>query len=514
MHKKKTLIDIFVTFLCLLVAYWIHIHTFINWDVAWHVEGARRLLLGGSYLVNVFDNNSPFVFAYYFPVIWLHKFLAVQYPNLIVTYMLLTAIIPLLLTYTIINKIFAKKEIFVKTFLYYITLFVIVFLPAFNLGHREMILIYFFLPYFLILVFSTTNPAATSFGKTLSTIAVVLAAFGIAQNYFYLSIPIFLDIYRYIKTKKFTIYQFSFYCCIFISVITIAILYPEYIKHIIPMVLCYERGFNFPILVLLLEALTFISLLTIIIVLINFKRLHKSNDIVMAFIAATASLVIYFLELKLWYYHLYPALSFIVLILALIIIKYYEETLLGFTIQPKINLFSAALSSGILVTIFIIMVGYAIDELIIYHDPNYEMNRWLVYSQQHFRDKKLFFFVIKMGFAYSLPLYSQANIEIVSPWSNPWLLPYIILNKNNNCHRELQSDIGIFRKLAASAIAHTKPDFLIIEATPKTLLPTGKKFHYLDFFAEEKGLANLFKDYSYYGYFDKLTIYKRTDVNQ
>ena len=71
---KRKLVDATVTLFCLFGAYWLHINTFINWDVAGHIKGAKRLLLGGDYTTNVFDGNSPFVFAFFIPVIRLATF--------------------------------------------------------------------------------------------------------------------------------------------------------------------------------------------------------------------------------------------------------------------------------------------------------------------------------------------------------------------------------------------------------------------------------------------------------
>lgn len=298
MKKTTILIDSIITSLCLFSAYWLHISTFINWDVAWHVEGARRLLSGGSYLVNVFDNNSLFVFAYYFPVILLKRTTSFLYPNLINIYITLTTIIPLTFCYLVIHKVFNQKKIFVKRFLYYTIIFILLFLPASNYGNREIVLIIFFLPYFLINILTTTYPKSLSVSKWLAYISAILASFGIAQNIFYISIPLFLDLYRFIKIRKFSNFQILFYSCLIIYAAIVAFLYPEYVHHIIPMVLCYESAFNFPLVVLMLEILTFISLLTVTIVLLNFKRLYKSDDIIMSFIATFCALLIYFLNSK------------------------------------------------------------------------------------------------------------------------------------------------------------------------------------------------------------------------
>jgi hypothetical protein len=507
-NNSKNLI---ITLLCLVVAYWIQINTFLNWDVAWHVEGARRLLAGGDYLSNLFDNNSPFVFAYYIPVIVLHRALPLFYPHLVILYILLTSIIPLALCYSLIHKAFKQKEIVVMNLLYYTVLFIIVFLPAFNFGHREIVLIYCYLPYFLFLTFLTTYPETFTLDRTWWVYPIVLlAAYGISQNILYISIVIFLDFYRFLKTRQFNFFQGFFYGCILFNIWLIAFLYPNYIKHIIPMVLCYESGFNFPLLVLILQMLMFISLLTVTIVLVNIRRLYKSDDLIMCFIAAICSLLIYFFELKLWYYHIYPALCFVMLILTLLVTKYYEENFLDVCILPRVNLFSAAIAAAMLITIVFVVFNFSKGEWQDFHNPNDENHQWINYARRHFANKKLFFFVIKLGPAYAPLFYSEANIHVVSPWSNPWMLPYIIEEKGDgSLFCNLADDISLFTQLTTRAMANEKPDFIIVEKAPEHLLFQGKQFEYITFFSRDNNFTKIFKNYRIYGYYDSFTIYTK-----
>ena len=511
MNKTKIyFLDSIVTIICLWAAYWIHTHTFINADVAWHVEGAKRLLLGGSYLENTFDNNSPFVFAYFFPLYWLKKIVFLPNTKLIVSYILFTIIIPLILCYQIINTTFKKEAAFAKRMLYYSIVFILLFLPAFNTGHREVVLINFYLPYFLILVFSATHQKSHQVNQFICYVAAILASFAIAQNIFYLSLPISIDVYRYLKTKRFQSFQLLFYICILFDAALVTVLYPEYIKYIIPMVLRYESGFNFSLLILLLEVLTFINLLTILIVLLNLKNLHKSNEIIMCLIAASCSLLIYFFEMKLWYYHLYPALAFNILILSLLIITYYEESILKSRVACRINLLSASIACGLLATIIATILGFLRAEYHLFYDPTYKMNRWIQYAKMNFENSKLLFLVIPLSPAYFPPLYSNVNIKLVSPWSNPWMLPYIILyNQDKKDSFGFQRDTQIFKKLASQSIYKMKPDYIIVETTPKQLLAEGKQFDYISFFSANKNFLKNFQGYSFYGTFDDYTIYKK-----
>jgi hypothetical protein len=504
---KSKHVDLIITLLCLGMTYWLHINEFVNGDVAWHVEAAKRLLSGGNYLINTFDTNAPFVFVYFFPVIWLKKIVTLSLPNLITTYIALSAVLPLAFSYFLINKMILEDKI-AKRLLYYAVLFIVLFLPTFNFGQREIVLIYFYLPYFLYLMLKTVYPEGPKINRWFLYCMALFAAFGILQNLFYLSIPVFIDIYIYIKTKKFRWLQAIFYLFVLTSIGISFFLYPEYFTTIIPMVMCYESGFNFPILMLLLEVFTFICLLTVSVVLINFKKLYQSDDIIICFIATICSSLIYFFELKLWDYHLYPAICFVVLLLISIIIKYYEETIYKKTIAPRVSLASTSIAKGILATILVIVIGDYRSDIAIFHNQHNSIHKWLDYAKSNFNQKKLYSLVMQLGPAYELPYYSGKDIQIVSPWSNPWVLPYVIQqsNKTNRCN--LERDIVTFQAIATQALAKQQPDFIITE-NATWLLYKGQPFDYFEFFSQNKQFKELIKQYTYFGQFEGYTIYQK-----
>jgi hypothetical protein len=513
---ENRLKDIAITFICIAAAYLIYINQFLNADVTWHIEGAKRLLAGGDYLKNVFDDNSPFVFSYYIPLIWLSKVIPLSYPHLAPLYILATSLIPLILSYKLIHKAFGEKERVVRKLLYYAVLYIILFLPDANLGHREIVLIYFYLPYFLLIMFSTTYPNTFRPSKKIAFLTAILATFGICQNIFYLSVPIFVDIYKYLKIRQFKSYQLFFYIFVLFSVFIVFTVYPNYVRYIIPMVLCYESGFNFPVEVLLLEILTFMSLLTLFTVLLNIRRLYKSDDIILCFIAAVCSLLIYFFELKSWYYHLYPGLCFVILTLILLITKFYEENFLELYISPRVSLFSASIATGILSLIVLINLNSYRLEWTIFHNPKDEANRWIQYGREHFANKRVFVIAMRLGVPYFLSFYSNGTIEVVSPWSNPWVLPYFIIHQNNN-HKifcSIPKDIKLFQRIASNAIAN-KPDFIVIEIVNKSLnlFYYREPFDYVSFFSKDKNFRDLMKKYCFYGnYQQEFAIYKKCEA--
>src|SRR3989338_1568916 len=65
-----------------LITFWIQNHLFINWDVTWHIEAAKRMLHGDTYTKNIFDDNPPMVFWFYMPAVLLHHLTSFSFTTL------------------------------------------------------------------------------------------------------------------------------------------------------------------------------------------------------------------------------------------------------------------------------------------------------------------------------------------------------------------------------------------------------------------------------------------------
>ena len=173
--------------------------------------------------------------------------------------------------------------------------------------------------------------------------------------------------YKFLKTKKIAANTIIFYSLIVIFLLVIKLLYPTYYRIIIPMVLCYE-SFSYPLTRLLVEVFCFISLLSVAMILVNVKRFLNNEDIIVAAGTVSLSLLIYFFEGKVWYYHIYPALTFTTILLVFIIIKYYEKNVLQKDFIPHISFISLCLAVAILSIMLKWIISSANQEITLYHN--------------------------------------------------------------------------------------------------------------------------------------------------
>src|SRR3990167_11556212 len=75
---KLQFADYFFIVMIFCVSAWLQTHVFFNWDASWHIEGAKRMIEGGTYSKNVFDDNLPMVFWFYMPAVILSPILKIS----------------------------------------------------------------------------------------------------------------------------------------------------------------------------------------------------------------------------------------------------------------------------------------------------------------------------------------------------------------------------------------------------------------------------------------------------
>ncbi len=506
MKKINKFSDAIITLISVVLAFIIYNNIFVNADVAWHIEGARRVLAGADYLTNLFDNNSAYVFIFYIPVVWLCKLTLITGHYLLNAYLLLWILVVLYLCHYLLTKIYLQNKL-TKRALYFTAVFILCFLPQASFGQREIVLVLLFLPYLFVRLHALIA-SPTKLSPTIIAISILLAIFAIGQNYFYIALPLFLDSYITIKRKFFNKYCWFFYLGIVLSVLYIVIAFPNYFPSIVPLTLCYESSFNFPFTLLLFEILVLISILAITMILFHYRNLGDKNDITLFSGLIFFSLVIYFFEMKVWYYHVYPAVAFTMLLLSLIATKCYQGKF--FYQQHRHNEIILVMSLAMLFTILFTIAGYFKQNILRFHDSKSETNLWINFVKEHFDNKKLFFFVIRLGPSYLLPLYS--NVTIASPWSNPWFLSNIIRNYDSGLFCNPVRDLDIFFNLTAKALQSTQPDFIIMENVEKSVLYLGSPFSYKHFFSQNKQIQSAFQNYFFWSNYLGFDIYQRKDT--
>ena len=93
-----------------LLAWHMQATVLLNADVAWLIEASKRMLAGGSYTKDFFENNPPWILYFYAPAVLLSKFFTINLAYSLRTYILILAFIALLLSKHFLKTIFSKNQ--------------------------------------------------------------------------------------------------------------------------------------------------------------------------------------------------------------------------------------------------------------------------------------------------------------------------------------------------------------------------------------------------------------------
>lgn len=485
----------------IVISYWLQTHTFLDPDVAWHVEGARRLLQKGKYLTDIIDDNPPFVFRFYYPVIWLQSWTKITYLKLIPAYILSINTMALTGCYYFINKLspFNKAHC---TVLFCALIFIFFLLPAMSHGQREMVMISLLMPYFLFNIFF--SPRLTKSNPMITLFWALVASFAILQNIFYIGILFILDSARYFQKKPLLNTALFVYMGIFFQLVLLFFFFPAYTHVIVPLTICYEKGFNFSLLQLLSTEPFLLCACTLLLSLFVLRTLEPYQKVTL--LTFIYCFFLYFLEKKGWYYHLYPACAFSVLFLTFLWIQLNinEKSRRSLT-NP--NTHQNGLRVLIICSIIAIFVSYirmlglsAHHELQQFSKQDSAKRQWINFSNKYFYRKKVFYLAPIEPYGYSLPIY--ADVNNVSPWLNAWFIPYLLLPQKitEPFFCQPRKDMQLFFKMTQDAISKESPDFIVIK------IPRALKGNTASFLPK---ISTLLDGYYFYKNVQEFYIYKK-----
>lgn len=140
-----------VLFLIVVWAWVIQANTYMNVDVGWFLEASQRMLEGGNYTNDFFENNPPWILYLTIPPVLFSKIFAVTPALAMNLYAFLFAIISLGISYHFLLKNFAKAELYLARFLLIVLAFSFLVLPSYEFNQREHLFFILSMPYLLMM---------------------------------------------------------------------------------------------------------------------------------------------------------------------------------------------------------------------------------------------------------------------------------------------------------------------------------------------------------------------------
>ena len=144
-------------FLCIfififIIAWFFQSTLLINTDASWLLEASKRMLSGGNYTNDFFENNPPWILYFYAPPVLFAKLLSINIILSFRMYVFLLATLSIVLSYFLLERVFLKSDLFLaKLLLVMLTTLFILFSSA-DFGQREHLLFILIMPYFFMMV--------------------------------------------------------------------------------------------------------------------------------------------------------------------------------------------------------------------------------------------------------------------------------------------------------------------------------------------------------------------------
>ncbi|MDF1759383.1 MAG: hypothetical protein P1U40_02485 [Coxiellaceae bacterium] len=479
-NAKNTAFVIVATSLMCLASYMLNTHTFLYWDVAWHVEGAARVLNGGRYLSNLADDNPPMVFFYYLPLAYFCKAIGILSTEATHTYIYALYIACFSVIYCVLkNNELSTLKI---NIIYLTAISLTLFLGVNYIGQRELNMLCFFTPYLLLNLFNKKPSRLTGLASA------SLAAIGIMQAPFYLLLPVIIDTYNnLIEHSQIRLTQIIFYClCVFLLLVSY-LLYPHYFDTIIPLVYFAQHALNTmytqmilfnPILWPCIVALLLLPLLLI-------KTTAKYNAI-KCILLIVCAILIYLLEHKIWFYHLLPVIYLSVISFAFLATQNISDSFVKKTIiyTPIILL---------LFTFLLITIPQYIKNRQQFADSQSQINQLIRFTHTiSNKNAKLLILTTRVTPTYEVQLHT--GIHVISPWANDWILPSLVATNSQVNTKELNKLQRLYTTLILNALKQA-PQYIIYYASHPMPYIRKKEFDYYNFLYQNPSFTYILKNY-------------------
>jgi len=288
--------------------------TYINQDIAWNIHVASQIYDGKKLYIDFFDPNPPLIFYYSMLPVLLSDITNIELiasSHITDIYIALFCIFITLFTFRYTK--YSQDKIFSN--LFDVTVCLVIFiLPlcswANSFFNKDVMVIPFILPYLLLSINRLDDIHSTP-NLFIKIIIGLMAGFAFSIKPFFISLFIVIELAIYIKHRKIEIIKnievLTSALFIFIYLISIFIITPEYTTHTLPIINFTHPLFtNRPEIVLLFfSSLIIVPLASLILVYLvkpcEFTRLFS--------LIVMTLLVISLVQNKGWVYHAYPAIA-------------------------------------------------------------------------------------------------------------------------------------------------------------------------------------------------------------
>lgn len=281
-------------------------------DVAWLLEASKRLLAGGNYLNDFFENNPPWVLYLYLPPVILAKYTPIHVISAFHLFVFLLIISSLVICYRLLQIIFRGNDIISTRLLLVALAFTFLLMPLREFGQREHLLFVLTMPY-LLLVAARLHGFVCDYRLAL-LIGVFAGCAFLLKPYF---IPTWLLVESYLCVKQRSVAASfrteTLTICVMGLVYAVLILvrHMDYLTQVVPFALHWCGLSDNEVWAAVFTApLIFYSIFVLLLFyIVSYYQDSYRSFATVLLLGLIGFLFAYFIQHKSWYYHRLPAIS-------------------------------------------------------------------------------------------------------------------------------------------------------------------------------------------------------------
>lgn len=475
---------------------WLENHLFLNWDLGWHLEGAKRLLAGGAYSQNVFDDNLPMVFWFLMPVVWLHQVTHLSVVALTIFYLHLTVLLSFLLSHIFLKEIYTHSKNWEIRTIQYIWVILLLFFPGWEFGQRDMLVLALVMPYIILLAARLETRAEYHHFILQGTIGV-LAAIGIAMNPFYGLVILVIEIQRWITSKKIMLFRpelLTFLISLILYFCVVVILYPDYFTVIIPSFLVFSPFYNVSLLNLILSSPSRLFIIAVFLFLFSYSSLHQRAWLMTLWLSAIVAYFIFLLHQKLWMGH---TIFFLLMSDLMVVIVLCQSVQLIKKDMIRFGMSSIFSLAYLICAVHLVSVNYSVAYAA-YRNQKFWLNQMISFFNKQPKNATLYFFSANV---IVYPMLNYTHVINLFPGPNCWQIPAIsaMRTKTNLAlwkRQWIQKYKTLFIQKTVDDFQYKKPNYIIVDMSVD-MNKTKKSFpfDYITFLKQNKQFCTLWKSY-------------------
>jgi hypothetical protein len=482
----------------------------LNWDAAWYLYVAERVLNGSRLYVDFVEINTPLIFYLSMPAALVTGLF--QLPAVLVfkLYVVALAVISVLLTDHLLRSLLGPDGRISRQFLRVAIVLASLGILNYLFGEREHLLVLFTLPF---LVAVAGRARGVAYGRRLMLIVGGLAALGLLLKPHFLLLWLLLEAYLGLKQGSRATWGRPEFAAVGVAGVLHAawvwFVTPDYFS-ILWIPLASYGTFNQELQALLWKPHTvFVAAAVGASLLVRpSEPLRELRHVLM--LAAAAMLLVAVYQQKGWNYHFYPAVAFALLLATVFMAEVFSRV-----VHPDVTGIARKAWLFAMTPLILLMGAVTVEAVNFSRSPDGRMFQELVHvTQEHARGEPIVVLSTEMGWAFPLVLYAGAEWSLRFP--SLWALAGAYRNEEpvgGSVGFRSRNEMGRLERFVMDAtvddLVRHPPALILVEHSDNRVGPANVDFDFLDYFLTDQHFSALFADYRYLTQVGPIRFFKR-----